>query len=65
MATHQYGTPALLQRSRNRVDCPFSARAKRYLDPVYKKALADVKMTAVMVDARTVIPAFWTLITHA
>lgn len=62
MRTHQYGTPVLLQRRRNLGACPFWARAKRYRDPVYRKAFADeeadVKMTALMIDGRTGIPAF-------
>lgn len=35
---------------------------------MYKKALADeeadVKMTALMIDGRTLIPAFWMPMTH-
>jgi glutaredoxin len=53
---------------RKRGACLFCARAKRYLDPVYKKALADeeaeVKMTALMIDGRTGMPAFTMPITH-
>ena len=60
--THQYGTPALLHLRRNLGACLFWARANKYLDPVYKKALADeeaeVKITALMIDGRTGIPAF-------
>lgn len=68
MATQMYGTPALLQRRRKRGACLFWARANRYLDPVYKKALAEeeaeVKMTALIIWGSTGIPAFWIPMTH-
>ena len=66
--THQNGTPAFEHFRRKRGACLFCARANKYLDPVYKKALAeeeaDVKMTALMMDGRTGIPAFTIPMTH-
>lgn len=66
--THQYGTPELPHFRKNRGACLFWARAKRYRDPVYKKALADeeaeVRMTALMIEGKIGIPALVIPITH-
>lgn len=52
MRMHHSGMPLLVQYRSCFGAWPFCARAKRYLEPVYKKALADedaeVRMTALM-----------------
>ena len=39
--THQYGTPFFEHLSKNRGACEFCAKAYKYREPVYKKALPD------------------------
>ena len=66
--THQYGTPFLEHLSRTRGACPFCASAYKYREPVYKKALpdevAEVKMTALMMDGRAAMLALLIAMTH-